>query len=159
MGSAVLGRGVEVVVGWGGGSAVAAAGPDSSGGEPADSAPAEQKGQIISRQLIRAEKTLACASVSHRKICRIYLSSLRLISWITKKLGTCSKHAPCCSSRVMDPSCLFTTDEGESGTQIRWTIRLQHRGDRGLTQPRCIKANSFTQVKENYQKNKAKLSE
>lgn len=21
---------------------------------------------------------------------------------------------PCCSSRVMDPSCLFTTDEGES---------------------------------------------
>lgn len=27
--------------------------------------------------------------------------------------------APCCSSRVMDPSCLFTTDEGESGTQRR----------------------------------------
>lgn len=22
--------------------------------------------------------------------------------------------SPCCSSRVMDPSCLFTTDEGES---------------------------------------------
>ena len=29
--------------------------------------------------------------------------------------------APCCSSRVMDPSCLFTTDEGESGTQTRLT--------------------------------------
>lgn len=29
--------------------------------------------------------------------------------------------APCCSSRVMDPSCLLTTDEGESGTQIRLT--------------------------------------
>lgn len=29
--------------------------------------------------------------------------------------------APCCSSRVMDPSCLFTTDEGESGTQMTST--------------------------------------
>lgn len=41
------------------------------------------------------------------------------------KLG--GEDAPCCSSRVMDPSCLFTTDEGESGTQMRsakhWTQR------------------------------------
>lgn len=35
--------------------------------------------------------------------------------------------APCCSSRVMDPSCLFTTDEGESVTQMRPT---KHRTQR-----------------------------
>ena len=35
--------------------------------------------------------------------------------------------APCCSSRVMDPSCLFTTDEGESGTQMTPT---KHRTQR-----------------------------
>lgn len=34
--------------------------------------------------------------------------------------------APCCSSRVMDPSCLFTTDEGESGTQTRPTEHQEH---------------------------------
>lgn len=31
------------------------------------------------------------------------------------------KDAPCSSSRVMDPSCLFTTDDGESETKIRRT--------------------------------------
>lgn len=35
--------------------------------------------------------------------------------------------APCCSSRVMDPSCLFTTDEGESGTQMRLTKHQTQR--------------------------------
>lgn len=33
--------------------------------------------------------------------------------------GWGKEDAPCCSSRVMDPSCLLTTDEGESGTQMR----------------------------------------
>lgn len=45
------------------------------------------------------------------------------------------KDAPCCSSRVMDPSCLFTTDEGESGTQMRptkhWTKRSNVRAHTG----------------------------
>lgn len=37
--------------------------------------------------------------------------------------------APCCSSRVMDPSCLFTTDEGESGTQMRPPEHRTHRSN------------------------------
>lgn len=35
--------------------------------------------------------------------------------------------APCSSSRVMDPSCLFTTDEGESETKIRRTEQLKQQ--------------------------------
>lgn len=42
--------------------------------------------------------------------------------------------APCCSSRVMDPSCLCTTDEGESGTQTRPT---EHQEDRSCTKVRA----------------------
>lgn len=41
----MLGRAVEVEVVMGGEIVVAAAGPDSLGGEPADSAPVEQKGE------------------------------------------------------------------------------------------------------------------
>lgn len=41
--------------------------------------------------------------------------------------GGGGEDAPCCSSRVMDPSCLFTTDEGESGTQMTPT---KHRTQR-----------------------------
>lgn len=41
-----------------------------------------------------------------------------------RKLG---KDAPCSSSRVIDPSCLFTTDEGESETKIRRTEQLKQQ--------------------------------
>lgn len=43
------------------------------------------------------------------------------------RVGGGGEDAPCCSSRVMDPSCLFTTDEGESGTQMTPT---KHRTQR-----------------------------
>lgn len=45
--------------------------------------------------------------------------------------------APCCSSRVMDPSCLLTTDEGESGTQMRLT---KHRTQRSNLRAHTVKA-------------------
>lgn len=32
-------------------------------------------------------------------------------------------HAPCCSSRDMDPSCLLTTEEGESETKMRFQLK------------------------------------
>lgn len=41
--------------------------------------------------------------------------------------------APCCSSRVMDPSCLFTTDEGESGTQTRLTKQTTNKQQQQTT--------------------------
>jgi len=32
-------------------------------------------------------------------------------------------HAPCCSSSDMDPSCLLTTEEGESETKTRFQLK------------------------------------
>lgn len=56
--------------------------------------------------------------------------------------GWGKEDAPCCSSRVMDPSCLLTTDEGESGTQMRPTkhpTQVVLRGARRLKKNLLLK--------------------
>lgn len=79
---------------------------------------------------------------TERHICRVFLRWLRTKiapitdaqssgakEWkkIRKREGKRGKDAPCSSSRVMDPSCLFTTDEGESETKIRCTEKLKQQ--------------------------------
>lgn len=49
---------------------------------------------------------------------------------IRKREGKRGKDAPCSSSRVMDPSCLLTTDEGESETKIKCTEKLKQQQSR-----------------------------
>lgn len=36
-------------------------------------------------------------------------------------------HAPCCSSSDMDPSCLLTTEEGESETKMRFQLKSKQQ--------------------------------
>lgn len=36
-------------------------------------------------------------------------------------------HAPCCSSSDMDPSCLLTTEEGESETKMRFPLKSKQQ--------------------------------
>lgn len=42
-------------------------------------------------------------------------------------LGNLLSHAPCCSSSDMDPSCLLTTEEGESETKMRFQLKSKQQ--------------------------------
>lgn len=80
-------------------------------------------------------KTQDCKSFYEGEVVRPRYAAAVEGRWEGGVQGNVGKEdAPCCSSRVMDPSCLFTTDEGESGTQTRPT---EHQEVRSCTKVRA----------------------
>ncbi len=109
-----------------------------------NSAPQEGRKKYVHWLKMIERKPLYLSEVSlftQRHICRVFLRWLRTRAasirnvqssdardWTKmSKRRKWGKDAPCSSSRVIDPSCLFTTDEGESETKIRRTEQLKQQ--------------------------------